>query len=318
MLEAPPPEVALAGLRALKSVALVDGRVHDLERDLLDSVQRFVLGTALDLAALEPIDPDALARAVPEGPFRKRILEGCILMTLIDGEAEGPELALVDGYAAALGLQDASLQSLHRYVEGKLRRLRFDLLRRFVAADRLKREWNERGLRGLWRLASTALRGGDPALAARYQELEGYPEGTLGREYFRFIRDNGFAFPGEPGSPPEIMVFHDCNHVLGEYGTSALEETQVAAFHAGYRDEDKFGMVLFLLMQFHLGVRITPATEGVKGVVVPHLVLEAFERGSHVNRDLILEWEPRDDFHRPVDELRRELNVLPRATARQA
>lgn len=311
MLETPSPEVARAGLRALKTVATIDGHLHDLERDLLESLQRFVLGSAWDLDELAPIEPEALAREVPPA-FRARVVEGCILMTLIDGEAGAPEVDLVDRYAAALGVRDRSLATLHGYVDGNLRWMRFDLLRRFILADRLKREWRERGLRGLWRLASTALRGGDPAVAARYRELEGYPEGTLGREYFEFIRRSGFALPGEPGSPPELVVFHDCNHVLGGYGTSPVEETQVAAFHAGHRTEDKFGLMLFILMQFHLGVRITPTTEGVKDVVVPRLIFEAFERGARVNRDLIATWEPRDDFRRPVDELRKELNVLPR------
>lgn len=309
MLPTPPPAIAEAGLRALKTVALVDGEVHPLERDLLESLQRFVLGTQLDVDALTPIEPGELAAAIPEGPFRTRIVEGCIFMTLVDGEAGAAEVKLVDAFADALGVEDRSQQTLHRYVDGSLRLLRFDLLRRFIAADRLKHEWQERGLRGLWRLALTAMRGGDPALAARYDALQELPDGTLGREYHRFIRANEFSLPGEPGSPPEVMVFHDCTHVLTGYGTSPVEETQIAAFHAGNRGHDKFGVMMFLLMQFHLGVRITPVTDGLEGVVVPHLVLDAFERGTHLTRDLSTSWEPQLDFERSVDEIRREFNI---------
>lgn len=312
-LTAPPPEVARAGLRALVSVASVDGVLHELERDLLQSVQRLLLHTDFDLATLEPIAAAELSAAVPQPEFRERIAHGCIMMALIDGEAAPDELARVDELAAALGVRDASLKAMHRFADGQLRLLRFDLMRRFIVADRLGRVWNQKGLRGIWELAKVAIKGGDKALAARYRALEQLPPGTLGREYFEFIVRNEFSFPGEPGSPPEIMVFHDCNHVLADYGTSPEEETQVAAFHAGYRGHDKFGMMLFLLMQFHLGVQITPATGGLSGVVKPHLVFAAFERGAQVNRDLIADWDPQDDFERPVTDLRRELNIPPRA-----
>ncbi len=311
-IEAPPPPIARAGLRALKTVAAADGELHALERELFDSLQEFVLKSDFDVAALEPITPAELAAEVPEGPFRERVVHGCIMMALIDGEADPEELPVVDAFAAALGVKDASLKDLHRYADGQLKMLRFDLMRRFIIADRVKKEWKDHGLRGIWNLARVALKGQDEALAAKYRRLEELPEGTLGREYFEFIRRNEFSLPGEPGSPPEIMVFHDANHVLGGYGTSPEEETQVAAFHAGYRGQDTFGLMLFLMAQFHLGVQITPATDGVKGVVKPHLVFKALARGAQVNRDLIADWDPREDFERPVEELRREFNVVPR------
>ncbi|MBL4846783.1 MAG: TerB family tellurite resistance protein [Planctomycetes bacterium] len=308
----PPAAIAHVGLRALKTVAAADGEFQALERELLESLQTYLLHTEFDLEALEPITAEELAEAVPEGEFRERIVHGAIMMTLIDGEAAEVEMELVDGFARALGVDDASLKDMHRFANGQFKIIRLDLMRRFIAADRLKKEWNEKGVRGIWNLASVAIRGGDAALAAKYQALEQLPEGTLGREYFEFVRRSGFALPGEKGAGPELIVFHDCNHVLGDYGTSAEEETQVAAFHAGYRGHDKFGVVLFLLMQFHLGVQITPTTGGVKGFVKPDLVLKALERGAQVNVDLITEWDPIADFEVPVAELRERFNILPR------
>lgn len=305
----PPASIARAGLRALKSVASADGVFRPLERELLDSLQRHVLHSDFDVDALEPITPEELAAEVPEGPFRERIVHGAIFMGLIDGEAADSELDLVDDYAEALGVNDASLKDMHRFAVGQFKTLRFDIFRRFIAADRLKREWQEEGLRGIWNLVRVAIQGEDEELAARYQALEHLPAGTLGRGYFDFMRSSGFALPGEKDSLPELIMFHDCNHVLGGYGTSEEEETQVAAFHAGYRGHDKFGLMLFLLMQFHLGVQITPATEGVKGHLKPDLVFKAFERGTHLNCDLIAEWDPRKDFEVPLDEIRARFNV---------
>lgn len=308
-IPAPPPAIARAGLRALKSVASADGTLRDLERELLDSLQRYVLKSEFDLKDLEPISPEELAAEVPEGEFRERIVHGAIFMTMIDGEVAATELDLVDDYAEALGIDDASLKDMHRFALGELKVLRFDVLRRFIVADRLKREWQQEGLRGIYHLVRVAIQGEDAELASRYQALEQLPPGTLGREYFRFMRENQFALPGEKDSLPELIVFHDCNHVLGGYGTSPEEETQVAAFHAGYRGHDKFGLMLFLLFQFHLGVQITPATEGVKGHVKPDLVLKAFERGAQLNCDLIADWDPRADFEVPLADLRLRFNV---------
>ena len=68
----------------------------------------------------------------------------------------------------------------------------------------------------------------NPGLAARYQALEKLPRGTLGREYVEFVRTSKFALPGEPNAAPEVVLFHDCLHVLGGYDTTSIEETQIA------------------------------------------------------------------------------------------
>ena len=47
-------------------------------------------------------------------------------------------------------------------------------------------------------------------------------------------------------------------HVLSGYTTDPDGEVQVASFHAGYRRKDPFTFVFFVLLQFHLGVRMTP------------------------------------------------------------
>jgi len=69
---------------------------------------------------------------------------------------------------------------------------------------------------------------------------------------------------------------------------------------------------MFMLAQFHLGIQITPVTAAEKLVADPQLMLEAFVRGTKVNRDLCVDWVPQQDFERSVDELRREYNIEPR------
>ena len=89
----------------------------------------------------------------------------------------------------------------------------------------------------------------DVALAVRYQALEHYPAGSLGRTYWEYCRTNGFALPGEKGGAPEQILFHDCAHLLSGYGTAPEEEVQVACFSAVFQRATRC-LRFFGLLQF--------------------------------------------------------------------
>ena len=112
---------------------------------------------------------------------------------------------------------------------------------------------------------------------------------------------------------PARPRLHDCLHVLAGYTTDSLEETQIASFQAGMLKNDPLFGLLFMLAQFQIGLQVTPITPAEKLVVDPQLMLEAFARGTRVNRDLCVDWIPERDFDRSVEELRREYNIEPRA-----
>jgi tellurite resistance protein len=309
----PPENIARAGLRALKAVAGADGEIHELESQLIASVQRHILRTDVDLAGLDPITPEELAREIVEPAFRERVIGGCVLVSLIDGEASPAEHAQVASFAKALEVKSPAVKNLQRLTKDRLLIARFDIARRSFIGQKIKERVHNEGLGGLARVAK-AMRVGDEAMAAKYQQLESYPDGTLGREYARFIRDNGFGFPGEDGGAPEVILFHDCTHVLGGYGTSSIEEVQVASFSAAFRKEDPFAIILFVTAQFHLGLRVTPAAEAEEMVIEPELMIKAIARGGHVNTDLSDNWDPwAGDFEVQLDELRERYNIVPRA-----
>ncbi len=310
-LPVPPPEVAHIGLRGIKMVAAADGTLHDLERQLIAAAQKHFLRTAFDVDALEPITPDELAAGIPP-EFRERVLSGAVIVSLIDGEASPAETALLSAYAKAFGVKDDVVREAQRLVDQQMLRFRIDVLRRSFVGQRMVEFVKERGLRGLLGVAKSMMGHEDAALAARYRALGDKPAGTLGRGYFDFVTSNQFTFPGEKGAGPEPIVFHDCIHVLTGYKTDSLEETQIAAFQAGTLRKDPMFGILFALAQFQLGVAVTPTTAPEKHVVDPELLLAAFARGCQVNRDLCVGWQPWDDFDRPVDELRRAYNIVPR------
>jgi tellurite resistance protein len=311
-LSTPPPDIARAGLRALNMVARRDGPLHDLERRMFDGIQTHILKTDIDVDALDPISPSELAAAVGPPELRERILSACILMALIDGEPTQSEADLLDELANALEVESHALADVKRLIAKQLRVARMDIARRSFLGQRGRAYLKHQGIAGLTRVLRSLLGFQNAGLAERYQDLAHAPRGTLGREYYEFIRASGFSLPGEPNGAPEVIVFHDCLHVLAGYGTSSLEETQIASFQAGVLRKDPIYGLLFMLSQFHLGVQITPVTPAETLVADPELMLRAFARGAKVTRDLCVEWVPQDDFDRSVEELRYEYNIVPR------
>ena len=148
-------------------------------------------------------------------------------------------------------------------------------------------------------------------LAARYRALEQYPAGSLGRAYWEYCRKNGFALPGEKDGAPEQILFHDCVHLLSGYGTAPEEEVQVACFSAGFQRRDPFTFILFVLLQFHMGIRMTPITEARTGFFDPEKTMIALQRGAAMNVDLNNGWDYWPAMGEQVEELRRRYNILP-------
>lgn len=309
----PSAEVAHAALRALKTIALADGDAHELERGFFTSLQQHILETSFDFEAIEPVAPRELSELVHDHEIRERILSACIVMALIDGDLVEVEGALLEELAQALELKSYALRDVQRMLNHNFLLARIDVARRSFLGQRGRAYVAEHGITGVARTVRALLGIENPQLAARYQALEHQPRGTLGREYFEFVRNNGFALPGEKGGAPEVVVFHDCLHVLGGYQTSSIEETQIASFQAGMLAKDPIFGLLFMLAQFHIGVQITPITAAERGVADPELMMAAFVRGTQVNRDMCVDWTPQQDFERTLEDLRAAYNIQPRA-----
>lgn len=310
-LKIPSPEQAYWGLRAMKTVALADGMLDDSERHMMEAVQR-IFGTTYSPEELDPITSDELARSFPDPQLRQQLVQGLIVMSLIDGKANAQETNLVEQFAQALEVSALEVKGLRHVLKGEILQLRLDLVRRFWLRDKVKEIWNTEGIRGLY----TFMRGmlgayEDTALAARYQALEHYPSGSLGRAYWEYCRKNGFALPGEKGGAPEQILFHDCAHLLSGYGTAPEEEVQVACFSAGFQRRDPWLFVFFVLLQFHVGIRMTPIAEARTGFFDPTKALIAIRRGAAMNVDLNNGWDYWPVMGEQVEELRRRYNILP-------
>ncbi|MBM5822043.1 MAG: hypothetical protein FJ082_06160 [Cyanobacteria bacterium K_Offshore_surface_m2_011] len=312
----PPPErreaIGRAGLGSLLAIASMDGPPSPIALRTITAIRDHLIRLPIPLDSLEPLTPEQLAAAVPESEWRQRILRGMTVLALLEDEPGEQVLARLEATARALAIDDAPVQAFRHVLEHQFNLVRLDIARRGFQRGAALAYLRDEGPAGALQLARSLLKREDPALAARYRALAELPEGSLGRAYLAFIDANGFSVPGEAGGPPPPVVRHDCCHVLGGYGTSAGEECGVLGFQAGFGRNDPFFTILFALAQFQLGIGSTPVTAAETGQADPEVIFRGLEHGLGVTRDLISDWDPWDDFPRPLEEVRQRYGIRPR------
>jgi hypothetical protein len=316
----PDPAAALLGLRAMKTVASLSGEIGPAQRALMQAAQKVILGIDADIDALPAVAPAELAAGFPGAELRQQFVNGLIVTAVADGVPSREAVAKVDAFADALGIAAPVLADLRLLAEHHMTLFKLDFLRRGHIADLMK---NELAQKGPLQFAKSVLRmrgmTEDRDLAARYRAWERLPEGTLGRSLIDFYNQHGFSVPGERNGFPEAGLYHDFSHLLGDYSTEPEGEIQVAAFISGFKRERPFYVVLFVVLIFSAGVNMRPTTDdfvtaGLLGKPgMAELMFAAIERGSKVNQDLSDKWDYWAWIELPIDEVRRRLNILPKA-----
>lgn len=300
-----PPNELDAVLRALRLVTLANDRFTEAERALIEGLAHIHdVRVVADL--LEPITLEEVARAVRDPHRRKRAVQLAIVAALVEGSPSIETQAVVGALASALGFDEEGLAVLYELAHGQAMLARIDMLRRFRRFIQ-----NSKGFPGTFRMAVSiaGIGGTDEALAARYRALGECAPGTFGRAFFLHFVENDFMFPGEPGGIP--MVFHDVGHVLAGYGTDPASEIQQAAFQAGFCRKDGFTFLLFGILQFHVGLRITPVAKGYEGLFDVPKILVALHRGAQCKVDFTEGFDVFAVKDRPLDELRAEFGIPP-------
>lgn len=305
---------ATAGLRALKVLLTSDGVLSPIEERMLAATQRYLLHTDLDIERLAPITPAELAAAMPRQAVREQFASAMVIHAFTSGEADPRYVEHIERFSAALGVRAREVDSLALWVKGRLALLRFDVIRHMYIGDGLSKLYQDAGFQGILKALGGFLGvRQEPDVAARYEALGQLPEGTLGRTLYHHYRSNGYAFPGEPHGAPEMIVIHDLAHVLGGYHTDTSGELEVAAFSAGFRREDAWSIMLFVLCQFDLGIQVAPVADAEIGNLDPDRFLSAFTRGAAMTVDLFDGWDPWPVMDQPLDALRQQYGIRPKA-----
>lgn len=312
-LVSPSPLQGQLGLRALFTVATLDGPLNPEERTLLEAAARFSRAE-VGLDALEPIEPDEVAAGfVDEPQLAWQLTCALVLMSMVDRAPSQQEAELVRRYARALRVDNDMVGTLTKVTEQHLRLARFDIYRRFWGREHLLAKIEREGLSGLLETVRALRRKEEnPVLTTRYRALAELPPGTLGRAYFDFIQANQFSFPGELGHGPELIVQHDLAHVLGGYGADSREELAVAFFSAGFRRKDPMTFVLLGLFQLHLGIGTMPGQPVDTGALDMTICMEALQRGAAMTVDLSGPWDYWAVIDQPVAALRERYGIPPR------
>jgi hypothetical protein len=312
-----------AGMRALVRTLAPDRPLLPGAARVVDALQSH-LGIHHDVAHLAPIDDASLVGQLVDPWLRQQLIRALIIGIVIDGACTRADLARVEHIATILGVDEPALTDVKLLLAGKRWRLRRHLVARFWVVDHVKARIAERGvLRTIIPLIYSTFfrRYRNAELARRYAALRDLPDGSLGRAYIAYIDANKFGLPGERGAVSDIIVQHDLAHVLGDYSTAPAEEVLVASFSAGHRVKDPFAFIMFVMLQFHLGLRVTPGAKAERSHFDPVRVLGAIARGAELNIDLTARWNYWTDLAEPLETVRRRYNVpprLPRTAARAA
>jgi hypothetical protein len=294
-------------LRALRCVVGSNGTITPAERRFIEVVGE-LHGTSVDVDALAAITPGEVAEVITEPHQRKRVVQLAAIAAMVEGDVTAAEAAAVRSLASGLGVKEAALKVLDGIAADHRLLTRFDMMRRIMGKYGTK-AYQEEGFAGVRKMMAMFGAGEDLEVAWKYRQLGLLPEGSLGREFWEHCRKNRFSFPGEKGGIPERMVFHDWGHVLAGYDTRPESEIQQGAFQGGFVREDGFAFLMFVVMQFYFGVKVTPVTDGFTGLFNAQKVLRATQRGAACKVDLSDHWDAFAVADAPLEQIRAEFGV---------
>lgn len=290
------------------------GSLSDAHRETIAAVQKHLTHTDFNVDALATISPDELATIVTDHALREQLINSLVTSTMLSERVDPRQADAVEAFAAALDVAPAAVRQLRHLAEERFMLLRLDVVRHGPGSDGFRQIYEQDGALGVVKnLLGFAGIIENKDIADKYRALATYPEGTLGKELHNFYTKRNFKFPGERGGAPEGLLSHDLTHVLGGYDTDLNSEGRVLAFTAGYRRQNIFGVLIFIIVQAQHGVRLTPLAESARGLFsnpgVMTGMVEAFARGCKVNTDFMDHWDFWAVMDQPVAELRRRYGI---------
>ena len=294
--------------RVLRTALAVEGPLALVERRFLDAFAR-IARCPPQFREPEPIAAGEVVLATPLR--RRRLVQLAALAVLLARPIKAESHAFLASLAAHLEVDDPAVAVIGHVMHGRHVAARVRMMRR-IMGTMLREAYLGEGPMGIARLLGALflkLRVNRDQ-NDRYHGLGWLPEGTLGREYWRHMKQNGFGFPGERGGIPKSVAYHDVGHVLAGNDTTPAGEILQASFQGGNRRDDGFFFALFGVLQFHQGVRITPATGPQVGYFDPEKVLRAIHRGASCRVDITHQWDYWPLMALPLEEARARCNVL--------
>ncbi|MCC7376048.1 MAG: hypothetical protein IT581_15425 [Verrucomicrobiales bacterium] len=275
---------SIALLSALRSILTLNGTAEcaDAETQLIEGVRQVVLQhpelTDAQLGVFP--QPADLAVAITDPEHRRRAGELLAVAPYASRPFDNTKLHIADRFVEALGEDMHEMEAFNGARSKHCRHLEYCTLRRMLA-DVLPTDDKAAVERELQKLAGDAE--GDPQELARYQGLEKYPDGSLGRAFWKFYRQFNWPLPGDPRWISEdLTVRHDLVHVLCDYDITVNGEFMVAGFTAG--NSQRFPWMIALL-------GFTPPYVSTGEAFQPADFLAAYRQGLGATASFVDDWD---------------------------
>jgi len=308
LLDAVVVEPALRGL--LGCIACSDGPTLEQRRLVQAFARHLWQRPDLNLARLAPLDPAALAAALPD-PEPRRVVH-LLQMTLVfcRHPQTAEQLSVAQDYADAFGLCSAALQVTHDWLHQGVAKAAADVGRLFQAALPLRSE------PALAEHAASSTEP-EPDLVARIEAFSALPADSLGRALLGYYDQFGFPVPGQVAcSLNHLYLAHDMTHVIAGIAATSAGEIALSAFQLAMNDNAiNEGALLASLVTHEAGFVSANPTLRPEGSSLDHpsaaaLLSSELKRGSACCGDFSLV----DHFALaplPLADVRRQFNVLP-------
>lgn len=238
-----------------------------LGRKLVAAAADLLFGLDPDRVDAMPVAPDRL-RVALDGRNEatvKHVAELIAVAALVDGRVAADRVRVALDHARHLGVRAPWVGELSDVADGHLDRAMHEMvIRNSATFPGLSVPGTEPDL-----LPYDGRSDADRRLHARFEDLEGFPDGSYGRAFWVHFRRHGFRFPGQDGAfNGAFAVPHDALHVLTGYDTSMQGEVLVSTFTGRMHRRDALSAHLLpVIFQWHAATasRICPSSTGPPG-----------------------------------------------------
>ena len=153
-------------LRALRDVVASNGTITPAERRFIEVIGE-LHGTRVDVDTLASITPGEVAEIITEPHRRKRVVQLATIAAMVEGGVTAAGAAAVRTLAAALKVDERSLNVLDKIAADHQLLTRFDMMRRMMG-NIGGRAYQEEGLAGIRKMLAPMTGEQDHEVAWKY------------------------------------------------------------------------------------------------------------------------------------------------------
>ena len=306
--------------QAVVSTFRQNGWFDEIQPRFLKTIFHKLMSYDCDFHTLEPLSIEEFSLAMPEPQKRNEVLD-LMLATELLCSSISPEISnAINLWAQKLGIENNGLALVRDLSKKLIIQAQQDFYRSNYFYDKDLASPNFANLDQKYSLSATmmTLEVSDE-IATRYENLQQYPAGSLGRGLWDFYKKRNFTFPGVLGGINEAVAHHDWIHVLADYDSDGIGEIEVAAFSTMATESQSAVMNFLGVLSIFQGGLLKTIVAGA-----PHLghdmevinglerISTALKRGKEVNIDLVLGINYFDYAREPLEELRKRWNIPPK------